>query len=137
MHEHRRARRVLLNQPTVIEVVGQPGVELPPQVAQVYSRVESDVSALGRRFPGIVRDLSTNGAFIATEPVPLLSRLALQFEFEGMRVDALAWVLWRRDADCEVTTPDGENALLPRGIGVLFESIPLDARIAIARVVDR
>lgn len=137
MHEHRRARRILLNQPTVIEVVGQPTMELPPQVARVYTRVEADKSALGRRFPGILRDLSTNGAFIATEPVPLLSRLALQFEFEGQRVDALAWVLWRRDSDCEVSAPSGEHIVLPRGIGVLFESIPLDSRIAIARVVER
>lgn len=137
MNEHRRARRILLNQPAVIEVVGQPQMELAPQVARVYTRVESDRSAIGRRFPGIVRDLSTNGAFIATEPVPLLSRLALQFEFEGHRVDALAWVLWRRDSHCEVTATSGEQVILPRGIGVLFESIPLDARIAIARFVDR
>lgn len=137
MPEHRRARRILLNQPTVIEVVGQPTMDLPPQVARVYSRVEADKSAIGRRFPGIVRDLSTNGAFIATEPVPLLSRLAIQFEFEGQRVDALAWVLWRRDSDCEVSAPSGEQVVLPRGIGVLFESIPLDARVAIARVVER
>ena len=136
MHEHRRARRILLNQPTVVEVVGQPTIELPPQVASVYTRVEADRSAIGRRFPGIVRDLSTNGAFIATEPVPLLSRLALQFEFEGARVDALAWVLWRRDSDCEVTAASGEHVMLPRGIGVLFESIPLDARVAIARFVE-
>ena len=137
MHEHRRARRILLNQPTVIEVVGQPQMELPPQVARVYTRVEADRSAIGRRFPGILRDLSTNGAFIATEPVPLLSRLAIQFEFEGTRIDSLAWVLWRRDADCEVTASSGEHVTLPRGIGVLFESIPLDARVSIARVVER
>ena len=135
--EHRRARRILLNQPTVVEVVGQPTMELPPQVARVYTRVEADRSAIGRRFPGIVRALSTNGAFIATEPVPLLSRLALQFEFEGQRVDALAWVLWRRDADCEVTAASGEHVVLPRGIGVLFESIPLDVRIAIAKAVEK
>jgi hypothetical protein len=137
MHEHRRARRILLNQPSVIEVVGQPTMELPPQVARVYTRVEADRSAVGRRFPGILRDLSTNGAFIATEPVPLLSRLAIQFEFEGTRIDALAWVLWRRDGDCEVTAASGEHVVLPRGIGVLFESIPLDARVSIARVVER
>jgi hypothetical protein len=101
----------------------------------VYTRVESDKSAVGRRFPGILRDLSTNGAFIATEPVALMSRLALQFEFENVRVDGLAWVLWRRDADCEVTGSEGP-VLLPRGIGILFESIPLDVRIAIARAVD-
>lgn len=137
MADHRRARRLLLNQPTVIEVVGQPAMELPPQVAQVYQRVESDRSAVGRRFPGIVRDLSTNGCFVATEPVPLLSRLALQFEFDGRQVDAIGWVLWRRDADCEVTSATGEQVMLPRGIGVLFESLALEARVAIARAVDR
>lgn len=134
--EHRRARRILLNAPTVVEVVGQPAIEMPAPVAKVYHRVESDVTALGRRFPGIVRDLSTNGAFVATEPAPLLSRLAMQFEFDGQRVDCLAWVLWRRDADAELPGPDGA-VVLPRGIGVLFESIPLDVRIAIARAVER
>jgi len=134
--EHRRARRILLNAPTVVEVVGQPSIDLPAAVAKVYQRVESDVSALGRRFPGILRDLSTNGAFVATEPVPLMSRLAMQFEFEGHRVDGLAWVLWRRDADAEVPGPHGA-VVLPRGIGVLFESIPLDVRIAIARAVEK
>ena len=105
-------------------------------VDAVYQRVESDISALGRRFPGILRDLSTNGAFVATEPVPLMSRLAMQFEFEGIRVDGLAWVLWRRDADAELPGPNGP-IVLPRGIGVLFESIPLDIRIAIARAVEQ
>lgn len=137
MHEQRRARRIILNQPAVIEVVGQPAVELPPQVAAVYARVESDQTAVGRRVPGIVRDLSTNGAFIAAEPVPLLSRIALQFEFDGQRVDALAWVLWRRDADTTVTGADGAPVQLPRGVGVLFESIPLDVRLAVARAVER
>jgi hypothetical protein len=136
VHEHRRARRILLNQPTVIEVVGQPAIELPAAVAKVYQRVESDKGAVGRRFPGILRDLSTNGAFFATEPVPLLSRLAMQFEFEGTRVDGLAWVMWRRDGDSEVQGKEG-TIVLPRGIGVLFESIPLDVRIAISRAVDR
>ena len=126
----------MLNAPTVVEVVGQPKIELPPAVAKVYSRVESDVSALGRRFPGIVRDLSTNGAFVATEPVPLMSRLAMQFEFEGQRIDALAWVLWRRDADAELQGANGPTTL-PRGVGVLFESIPLDMRIAIAKAVEK
>jgi hypothetical protein len=136
VHEHRRARRILLNQPAVLEVVGQPAIELPDTVARIYSRVESDKSAMGRRFPGILRDLSTNGAFIATEPLPLLSRMALSFDFEGARVDALAWVLWRRDSDCEVPGPSGP-VVLPRGIGVLFESLPLDVRVAIARAVER
>jgi hypothetical protein len=135
MSEHRRARRLLINQPVLVEVVGQPPMSLPPEVAKVYSRVAADISAVGRRFPGVVRDLSTNGAFIATEPVPLMSRLAMQFDFEGMKIDALAWVLWRRDADAHVARDGAEPMVLHRGIGVLFESIPLEARIAIARRV--
>jgi hypothetical protein len=135
MPEHRRARRIVLHVPTVVEVVSQPEVKLPAAVERVYSRVESDKSALGERHEGEIRDLSTNGAFIATVPVPLLSRLAFRFDFEGTRVDALAWVMWRRDADCAVTDPGGEPVVLPRGVGVLFESVPLDARLAIARAV--
>jgi hypothetical protein len=138
VHEHRRARRILLNTPAVIEVVGQPAMDMPASVARVYSRVEADVTAQGKRFPGILRDLSTNGAFIATEPVPLLSRLALSFDFEGTRVDGLAWVMWRRDADAELPGRGNDGPItLPRGVGLLFESVPLDIRIAIARAVDR
>jgi hypothetical protein len=136
MPEQRRARRLVVNQPAVLEVVGQPPMELPPEVAEVYSRVESDPRAIGRRAPGVVRDLSTNGAFLVTEPLPLLSRIALEFELEAQRVEALAWVLWRRARDAEVMTPQGQ-VVLPRGVGVLFESIPLEVRIAIAKAVDR
>ncbi len=109
---------------------------LHPNLQAVFRRVDADTSTLGKRFPAVVRDLSTNGAFVATEPVPLMSRLAMQFDFEGGRVDALAWVLWRREADCEVVGASG-TVMLPRGIGLLFESIPLDVRIAISRAVER
>ena len=109
----------------MVEVVGQPAIELPPNLAQGVQpgrvRPQRDRPAL----PGIVRDLSTNGAFVATEPVPLMSRLAMQFEYDGQQIDALAWVLWQPQADCEVTGPSG-TVLLPRGIGLLFESIPLE-----------
>ncbi|MCA9677503.1 MAG: PilZ domain-containing protein [Kofleriaceae bacterium] len=136
MSEHRRARRILLSTPVIVEVVGQPEMSLPPEVEKVYRRVEADRSAIGRRFPGVVRDLSTNGAFVATEPVPLMSRLAMQFDFDGHKVDALAWVLWKREADCSIQRADGQGAInLPRGIGVMFEAIPLEVRIAIARKV--
>ncbi len=81
--ELRRARRVVLNAPAIIEPVGQGGVDLHPTLAAVYSRVEASREAVGQRFPGVVRDLSTNGAFIAGPALPLLSRVAVRFEFEG------------------------------------------------------
>jgi len=135
--ELRRARRVVLNAPAIIEPVGQGGVELHPTLAAVYSRVEASREAVGQRFPGVVRDLSTNGAFIAGPALPLLSRVAVRFEFEGHAIDAIGWVLWRRDRDCEVPGASGELLPLPGGIGILFEAIPLDARNAIARLVHR
>ncbi len=46
-------------------------------------------------------------------------------------------MLWRRADDCEVPAADGSMVKLPKGIGVLFEAIPLDARIAIHELVQR
>ncbi len=135
--ELRRARRVVLNAPAIIEPVGQGGVDLHPTLAAVYSRVEASREAVGQRFPGVVRDLPTNGAFIAGPALPLLSRVAVRFEFEGHAIDAIGWVLWRRERDCEVPGAAGELLPLPGGIGILFEAIPLDARNAIARLVHR
>jgi hypothetical protein len=136
--DNRRARRIVVNVPAVVESIGQPPVSLHPNLAAVYSRVDADSAHVGTRFPGVVRDLSTNGAFIAGDPLPLLSRVSVRFDLEGFgSIDAVGWVLWRRSADCEVPTPDGNNAFLPRGIGILFEALALDARTAIARLVSR
>jgi len=89
------------------------------------------------RFPAVVRDLSTNGAFISAEPLPLLSRVAVKFELKGVgNVDAVGWVLWQRSEDCQLPTAAG-SVTLPRGFGVLFESIPLEIRSAIAALVAR
>jgi hypothetical protein len=136
--DNRRARRIVVNAPAVVESIGQPAVDLHPNLAAVYSRITADAASVGKRFPGVVRDLSTNGAFIAGEALPLLSRVAVRFEIEGAgAIDAIGWVLWRRDRDCEVPAASGDALPLPRGIGILFEAIPLDARNAIARLVGK
>ena len=44
-------------------------------------------ATIGKRFPAVVRDLSTNGAFISGAPLPLLSRVALKFEVTRHRHD--------------------------------------------------
>ena len=136
--DNRRARRIVVNAPAVVESIGQPNVDLHPNLAQVYSRITADTGSVGKRFPGVIRDLSTNGAFIAGEPLPLLSRVAVRFDLDGAgAVDTIGWVLWRRDADCEVPSGSGDLLPLPRGIGILFEAIPLEARNAIARLVSK
>ena len=136
--DNRRALRVALNAPTVIEVIAQPEISMHPNLKAVYDRVQSNPVSVGRRFPGAVRDLSTNGAFIAGEPLPLLSRVSFSFELQDFGpVAVFGWTLWRRDADCEIPRGEGASALLPKGFGILFEAIPLDARIAIHKLVTR
>ena len=135
--DKRRALRIAVNIPTLVEPVGQPAIQLHENLARVYQRVEANEARLGEKFPGIIRDLSTNGAFIAGEPLPLLSRVAFTFPLEGFgQIEVLAWALWRREDDCELPRDDGSTLPLPKGFGVLFEAIPLDARLAIHRLVS-
>ena len=133
MSDNRRARRFVVNVPAVVESIGQPAVKLHPNLAKVYERVEANEAKVGQRFPAVVRDLSTNGAFVTGEALPLLTRVAIHFEVRAIgAIDAIGWVLWRRDADCEIPGPSGEMVALPRGFGILFEAIPLETRQAIA-----
>jgi hypothetical protein len=139
MSEHRRAQRLVVNSPAVVESIGQVPMTLHPNLAAVFKRVDADASTIGKRFPAVVRDLSTNGAFISGPPLPLLSRVAIKFEVKGLgTVDAVGWVLWQRTSDCELPPQDGNGAtVLPKGFGVLFESIPLETRAAIAALVAK
>jgi hypothetical protein len=137
MSELRRAARLVVNAPAIVESIGQGPIHLHPNLATVFRRVEADVTTVGQRFPALVRDLSTNGAFISAPPLPLLSRVAVKFEIKSIgAVDAIGWVLWQRTADCELPTANG-TVTLPKGFGVLFESIPLEIRSAIAALVAR
>jgi hypothetical protein len=135
--EQRHAIRINVNIPTVVEVLPQREVTLHPAVARVYERVTPSTEMAGRRFPAALRDLSTNGAFVAGTALPLLSRVSFSFALEGHgQVEALGWTLWRRSADCEIERDDGQKVLLSSGFGVLFEAISLEARQVIARLVS-
>lgn len=134
--EKRRARRIILNAPTVVQPVAQPETALHPNLERVYQRVVPSAEAIGQKFTGIVRDVSINGAFITGEALPLLTRVAFSFPLKGYgQVDALGWILWRREEACDVPGPNGETVSLPQGFGVLFEAIPMEARIAIHKLV--
>jgi hypothetical protein len=140
MSELRRAARLVVNAPAIVESIGQGPMHLHPNLAAVFRRVQADPTTVGKRFPAVVRDLSTNGAFISAEPLPLLSRVAVKFELKAIgSVDAVGWVLWQRAEDCELPAQAGQPGMitLPKGFGVLFESIPLEIRSAIAALVSR
>lgn len=137
MSDNRRAARLVVNSPAVVESIGQVPMTLHPNLAAVFKRVEADASTIGKRFPAVVRDLSTNGAFISGPTLPLLSRVAVKFDVRGLgSIDAVGWVLWQRADDCELPSENG-LVTLPKGIGVLFESIPLETRAQIASLVAR
>ncbi|HSK05347.1 MAG TPA: PilZ domain-containing protein [Kofleriaceae bacterium] len=138
MSDLRRAARLVVNAPAVVESIGQVPMYLHPNLQAVFRRVEADTTTLGKRFPAVVRDLSTNGAFISGITMPLLARVAIKFEIRGIGpIDAVGWVLWQRTADCELPGEGGGSSVLPKGFGVLFESIPLETRAAIAAFVAR
>jgi hypothetical protein len=138
MSEPRRAPRLVVNAPAVIESIGQASMQLHPNLARVFRRVDADKSSVGTKFPAMIRDLSTNGAFVSGAPLPLLSRVALKFELKGVgTVDAIGWVLWQRMDDCEVPGGEAASTPLPKGFGVLFEAIPMETRTAIAALVSR
>jgi hypothetical protein len=137
MSDARRAPRLVINAPAVVESIGQVAMQLHPNLAKVFRRVDADKSAIGTKFPAVVRDLSTNGAFIIGQPLPLMSRVAIKFDIRGVgNVDAIGWVLWQRTDDCDVPGKGG-TATLPKGFGVLFEAIPMDTRAAIAALVTQ
>jgi hypothetical protein len=134
--EARRAPRLVINAPAVVESIGQGPMQLHPNLAKVFRRVDADRSSIGSKFPAVVRDLSTNGAFISGAPLPLLSRVAVKFDLKGVgMIDAIGWVLWQRMDDCEVPSSQGTTTL-PKGFGVLFEAIPMETRSAIAQLVN-
>lgn len=135
--ERRHAARVSVNLPTLVEVVGHREAELHPNLAKVYQRVLPATELVGEKFAGVIRDLSTNGAFIAGTPAPLLSRVAFSFGLTGFGgpIEVLAWTLWRRTGDYEIPREGSDPVFLPGGFGVLFEAISLEARQAIARMV--
>jgi hypothetical protein len=134
--ESRRAPRLIVNAPAVVESIGQGAMQLHPALAKVFRRVDADRSSIGTKFPATVKDLSTNGAFISGAPLPLLSRVAIKFDVKGVGlVDSIGWVLWQRMDDCDVPGAQGTTTL-PRGFGVLFEAIPMETRTAIANLVN-
>src|SRR5207248_2657616 len=99
IHHQRSAQRLLVSMPTVVEKLGPRALPLHPILVPIYERVATDASDIGLKFPAAIKDLSTNGCFIAGLPVPLLSRVAFTFPLPGFgQVDALGWVLWRRRA---------------------------------------
>ncbi|HEU5056846.1 MAG TPA: PilZ domain-containing protein [Kofleriaceae bacterium] len=137
-NEQRRALRILVDIPIVVESIGQPPLSLHPNLENIYQRVNATSDRRGEQVIGALRDLSTNGAFIHGEPLPLLSRVAMRFSLEDVGpVEAVGWILWRRTDDCEIPRDNHAPVVLRRGFGVLFEAIPLEARFAIHRMVTQ
>lgn len=134
--ESRRAPRISLDVPIEIDIIGHREVQLHPNLAAVYERVRPSAEMVGTHIVGVLRDLSTDGAFIAGPALPLLSRVAFSFPLSGCsQVQGIGWILWRRIAECEVPKEGGGSLKLAPGFGVLFETIPLETRKVIASLI--
>ena len=86
----------------------------------------------------MVRDLSTNGAFISGPPLPLLSRVAVKFDVKGIgtdRRDRLGAVAAHRRL--RSAGPTTGRITLPKGFGVLFEAIPMEIALGDRRARQR
>lgn len=133
--EQRQATRFVTSTQVTVEVIGQREAPLHPNLEKVYERVKPAGDKLGEKLACQVRDLSTNGAFLTGEPLPLLSRVRFDLEIEGYgKAPVVAWTLWRRKESCEIPRGGEPSVTLAPGFGVLFESIPLAAREAIAEL---
>jgi hypothetical protein len=132
----RRDARIQVAWAAACEKLVEINQALHPALEKVYERVRADPTDVGKRFVGTVRDLSVNGAFVEGEPLPLLSRVAIVIEVPSFgHVEAVGWVLWRRSAPCTITRASGAPLTLGAGFGVIFEWLPLEARVEIARRV--
>jgi hypothetical protein len=110
----------------VVEVVGQPRLQLcpAPGASGIEERVEIPTEMVGERFVAVLSNLTSTGAAIESPTMlPLLSRIALTFEMNGVRIEALGIVMWRRATESQPG--------LKRGFGVLFEAVLKDGREAL------
>jgi hypothetical protein len=131
--ERRKAIRLKVDCPTVVEAVAAIDMPLPASLAAVYERVQPAADYIGKPTPFVLRDLSTNGAFLEGPALPLLSRVKFVFALENFgEVKVIGWTMWRRRTTCMVPGKAGPVELLS-GVGVLFESMDLDARVEISR----
>lgn len=131
--DQRQAARLRVEIPTLVEAIPANSQKLPTGLSAVYERVEPATDYLGKQTMFTVRDVSSNGAFLEGPPLALLSRIRFTLPFGTAEEPvAIGWVMWRRTAPCIVDGVHGAVKLEP-GIGVLFESFPLDVRIEIAR----
>ncbi|MEK6607887.1 MAG: hypothetical protein AABZ30_09525 [Myxococcota bacterium] len=123
------AAYVELHLPVLIEKLGAARLSIvPPALAGLIQRALPHPDGIGERWPGLFEHLAVHGAFIRGDPPPLLSRVLLSFRLPACGdVRAVGWTLWRRTADAEIAA-DGGALPAPRGFGVVFESLPEEAR---------
>ena len=139
LRERRRSSRIRVELLTLVEVLGPVDHgEMSPPLAQVYESVQPALQDLVGTFDTyVIAELSANGAFLVGAPLPLLSRVRFSFFLpERGEIEAVGWVMYRRTAPCTITRWDGAVEL-PAGIGVLFESVPVEARVALADWANR
>ena len=136
--ERRRAVRVQVRIPAMVEVLGSQPARFDPD----YESLAVPNEFAGRRFEGMILDLSVNGARIMAPIIPaVMSRVSLSFDVPGFgNTLAACLVMWRRTTPAISVPPlAGEAQETPTqgGFGVLFEAFDLLARLAISQLAAK
>lgn len=137
----RVARQLELEIEVNVEVIGRPSQQLSPAPTALPTDevVEIPSQMLGKRFRGVLSNLTPTGAAVGTDTIlPLMSRVALTFQLEGgISATALGIVMWRRTEEVMVPREGLPPLKLKPGFGVLFEALPDDTRAAISDLIAK
>jgi len=111
---------------------------IPPASRRGRSAAEIpvDLHGVDGPFPGITRNISREGAFIATHrPLPPGTRILLFLVFPGDRkpLAVRAEVRWARAATASPSASPDER---PAGMGVSFVDPPLGVTLSIADLIE-
>ena len=104
-----------------------------PRSGRADVEIAVDLHGWGGPTPGVTRNVSPEGAFVATPLLlPVGERVLLMLAVPGRRAPLAvrAEVRWSRE------TPENPDARRPGGMGLRFVDPPLDVSLAIVDLVD-
>jgi len=130
-----RAARLATNLPVQI-IVRQPSRSAALLVPDHFESVPYPQELAGEVLHGNITNMSSNGVFVALDGAipPLLGRLGLSFDLDDHGPVVATGLVLRRVSQSPHALSSTAQPVVT-GVGVLFETIALDARQAIARLM--
>ncbi|MGQ0507824.1 MAG: PilZ domain-containing protein [Myxococcaceae bacterium] len=133
--ERRAAERAGITVPIELVVIGQP-LAFDETSGDPIERAAFSRQMRGEKIEATLLDISINGCRVGAERFPpVLTRVSVKFNLPTYgEVEGVALVMWRRVVPYEYSK-NGHKFLREAGFGLVFESLSLEARTAIAKLV--